>query len=243
MKTYIKRVYNSKKDNFFELVANKLKNKEKQFIITVNPETLMISKNDAYLRKMLKDEDVCLTPDGISIVRAAKRLKIPIKERIAGIDITVHLLDIANDNNYSIYLFGSKKKVITTFARKIKKYYPNIKLLGYTNGYVENKEEVMQKIIKLNPDICFVALGIPEQEKLIYKYYKQAKKGVYIGVGGTFDVLSGMKKRAPELLIKLNLEWLYRIAKEPKRLKRFCQNNVKFIAEIRKEAKRKSSKN
>ena len=93
---------------------------------------------------------------------------------------------------------------------------------------------MMEKIVKKNPDICLVALGIPEQEKTIARHIKEAKKGIYIGVGGSFDVLSGEKKRAPKLFIKLNLEWLYRIIKEPKRLKRFWNNNVKFLLKIKK---------
>ena len=93
----------------------------------------------------------------------------------------------------------------------------------------------MQKIVKLNPDICLVALGIPKQELLISKYIENAKKGIYIGVGGSFDVLSGVKKRAPKIFIKLNLEWLYRIIKEPKRIKRFWNNNVKFLIKVRRE--------
>ena len=87
----------------------------------------------------------------------------------------------------------------------------------------------MEEIIKLKPDILFVALGIPYQEKLIGKYYNKFKKGIFIGVGGSFDVLSGTKKRAPRLFIKLKLEWLYRIICEPKRLKRFFKYNVKFL--------------
>ena len=117
----------------------------------------------------------------------------------------------------------------------IKKEYPNIKILEYSDGYIENKEEEMQKIVKLNPDICLVALGIPKQELLISKYIENAKKGIYIGVGGSFDVLSGVKKRAPKIFIKLNLEWLYRIIKEPKRIKRFWNNNVKFLIKVRRE--------
>ena len=93
----------------------------------------------------------------------------------------------------------------------------------------------MKKIVKLNPDICLVALGIHYQEKLINKYIDIAKKGIYVGVGGSFDVLSGTKKRAPKIFIKLNLEWLYRLICEPKRLKRFINSNVKFIFEVRKK--------
>ena len=91
-----------------------------------------------------------------------------------------------------------------------------------------------KEIIKCKPDIVLVALGMPQQEELIYKYLDKFKKGIFVGVGGSFDVLSGTIKRAPKIFIKLNLEWLYRILKEPKRLKRFYNNNIKFILKIKK---------
>ena len=127
------------------------------------------------------------------------------------------------------------KKVIEKLVNVIKEKYSNINILGYSNGYEKDKDAIMKKIVKLNPDICLVALGIPYQEKLINKYIDIAKKGIYVGVGGSFDVLSGTKKRAPKIFIKLNLEWLYRLICEPKRLKRFINSNVKFIFEVRKK--------
>ena len=85
------------------------------------------------------------------------------------------------------------------------------------------------------PDIVLVALGMPAQEKLIYKHLKDFNKGIFVGVGGSLDVLSGTKERAPQFFIKHNLEWAYRIMKEPKRLKRFYNSHVKFIFKLRKE--------
>ena len=97
-----------------------------------------------------------------------------------------------------------------------------------------DKDSVFDEIANIQPDVVLVALGIPAQEMLIAKHYNRFKKGVFIGVGGSFDVLSGMKKRAPKIFIKLNLEWLYRILKEPNRFGRFYRSNVKFISEIKK---------
>ena len=88
--------------------------------------------------------------------------------------------------------------------------------------------------LKQKPDIILVAWGIPAQEKLIYKHLDKFDKGIFVGVGGSFDVISGHKKRAPKIFIKLNLEWLYRIIKEPKRLKRFYDSNVKFLFKVRR---------
>lgn len=234
MQEYLKKLYKDSKDNYYNELDKILKNKEKRFIITVNSETLMKSENDRELENILKG-NYSFVPDGIAVVKAAKKLDINISERITGIDIAEHLLNNANVNKYSMYLFGAKEEVIQALVEKIKKEYKNIKLLGYSNGYVDNKDKIMEDIIKFNPDICMIALGIPEQEKLIYKYFNKAKNGIYVGVGGSFDVLSGSKLRAPKIFIKLNLEWFYRIITEPKRLKRFWNNNVKFMFKIKKK--------
>lgn len=234
MKEYLKNLYTKDKNTYFKLLANDLKNKHKRFIITVNPETLMLSESDAELKNILDNKTNSFVPDGIAVVKAARKVGVNVTERITGIDIAEYLLKLANENKYSIYLFGAKEEVINTLIAKIKKEYPNINILGYSNGYVKDRDLVMQDVLKKKPDICMVALGIPYQEKIIAKYFTKVKKGIFIGVGGSFDVLSGTKKRAPKIFIKLNLEWLYRIVTEPSRLKRFWNSNVKFMFKIKK---------
>ena len=233
MKEYLKKLYNKEKNKYFKLLENDLRHEHKRFIITVNPETLMLSEKDNELKEILDSKEFSFVPDGIAVIKAARKVGISISERITGIDIAEYLLKLANKNKYSIYLYGAKEEVIESLISKIKKEYNNINIMGYSNGYVENKNKVMEEILKLKPDICMVALGIPHQEKIIYKYINKFKKGIFIGVGGSFDVLSGYKKRAPKIFIKLNIEWLYRIIKEPKRLKRFWNNNIKFLFKIK----------
>lgn len=235
MKEYLKQVYNKSEKEYFKLLSKWLKNNEKKFIITANPETLTMAETDEEISKMLLDKNNSIVPDGIAVVKACNMLNLPVTERIAGVDIAEYLFGIANEQKKSLYLFGAKKEVIESLVNKIKVDYNNINILGYSDGYVEDRDKVFKKIIKLKPDICLVALGIPYQEKLIYKHLDEFNKGIFVGVGGSFDVLSGTKKRAPKIFIKLNLEWLYRIVCEPKRLKRFWNNNVKFILKIRKE--------
>ena len=234
MQAYIQNIYNDTKKSYYNELREDLKNKKKRFIVTVNPETLMMSESDKEMAQILEDKSVSFIPDGIAVVKAARILNNDVKERIAGIDIATYLLEEANRKGYSLYLFGAKEEVIDSLLTVIKNEYPNIKVLGYSNGYVDNRDKVMKEVIKLKPDICMVALGIPDQEKLIYKYLNKFDKGIFIGVGGSFDVLSGTKKRAPKIFIKLNLEWLYRIVTEPKRLKRFWNNNIKFMFKIKK---------
>lgn len=237
MKEYLKQVYDKSEKEYFKLLIKWLKNNEKKFIITANPETLTMAETDKEISKMLLDENNSVVPDGIAIVKACKMLNVPVTERIAGVDIADYLLKIANEQKKSLYLFGAKKEVVESLVNKINTDYPNINILGYSDGYVKDRDKVFKEIIKLKPDVCLVALGIPHQEKLIYKHLDKFDKGIFVGVGGSFDVLSGTKKRAPKIFIKLNLEWLYRIMCEPKRLKRFWNNNVKFILKCRKEKK------
>ena len=228
-------LYNKSKSDFYKLIDNKLKKEEKTFIITANPETYMLSTTDNIINEIVHNKNNLIVPDGIAIVKTANYLGLNIKERITGVEIAEHLLEIANKNKYKVYLFGATKEVINNFEEVIKEKYSNVNLIGTENGYVKDKNKVMNRIKDLEPDIIMVALGIPLQEKLIYEHINDFKKGIFIGVGGSFDVLSGSKKRAPKIFIKLNLEWLYRICSEPKRIKRFIKYNLKFMDLIRKE--------
>ena len=234
MRKLFDKLYKKSAQSFYEILSDNLKNNKKTFVVTANPETFMISEKNEDVRKMLLDKETVMVPDGIGVLKAGKKIGYNIEERITGIDIANELLKFGNEQKKSIYLFGSKQEVIDSMKIVIKEQYPNLKLVGTSNGYVTDKDKVFDEIVKLEPDIVLVALGIPLQEMLIYKHLNRFKKGIFVGIGGSFDVMSGMKKRAPKIFIKLNLEWLYRIMKEHKRFKRFYNSNVKFILEIRK---------
>lgn len=237
MREYFLRLYPKHSKDYYIKISKYLDNNQKKFIVTANPETIEIALKDKTMHNILMNEENDIIPDGIAVVKGANKLGVKVQERITGIDTAVEILRLINSKKKSLYLFGSSKSVIEAMKKFIRQEYPSIKLLGATDGYVENKEEVFENIIKLNPDVCLVALGIPKQEYLINEFFGKAKKGIYMGVGGTFDVLSGMKKRAPKIFIKLNLEWLYRLICEPSRIKRFYKNNIKFMKEVKKEAK------
>lgn len=234
MKKLFEKMYKKEEKEFNKIIHNNLVKNKKMFIVTANPETMMKSETDTELNKLLNDKDTILVPDGIGVVKASKTLGYDIKERITGIDIANTLLDYGNELKKSIYLFGSKQEVIDSMKEVLKEKYTNLKLVGSSNGYVQDKDKVFEEMSKLKPDIVLVALGIPVQEKLIYKHLSLFDKGIFVGVGGSFDVISGHKKRAPKLFIKLNLEWLYRIICEPKRLKRFYDSNIKFMFKVKK---------
>lgn len=235
MKTYFSKLYKNSKQDFYNLVKNNLISNNKMFIVTANPETLMTAKKNNNFKEAILDKDTTIIADGIGILKGAQILDYNIKETIPGVELCSKLFEFCNEFNKSIFLFGAKKEIVEKLVDVINSDYPNATVCGYENGYVQNKQNAFDKITKLNPDVILVALGIPEQELLIYNNLNKFNKGIFVGVGGSFDVLSGSKKRAPKLFIKLNLEWLYRILKEPKRFKRFFNGNIKYILEIIKE--------
>ena len=234
MRNLFDKMYKKDAASFYEMLKNNLSKNKKMFIVTSNPETFMISEKDAELNEMLNNDEVTLVPDGIGIVKAGRKINYDIKERIPGIEIAYKLLEYGNIQKKSVYLFGSKQEVLDLMKDVLIRDYPNLKIVGMTNGYGKDKDKDYENVIKAKPDIVLVALGIPAQEKLIYKHLNKFKKGIFVGVGGSFDVMSGSKKRAPKFFIKHNLEWLYRITKEPSRLKRFYDNNIKFLSHVKK---------
>ena len=243
MKDYFDNIYKFSKDKLYENLKQSLINNKKEFIITANPEIFMTAKDNSLVSKMLLDSNNIIVPDGISIVKSARRFGINLEERITGVDLSEYLLSLANKYKKSVYLFGGKKEVVNKLAEIIKDKYPHISNIYVKDGYVKNKGEVFNDIRKKKADIVLVALGVPLQEEMIYSNINKLSKGIFVGVGGTFDVLSGTKKRAPRIFIKLNLEWLYRIIKEPRRLKRFFKYNIKFVCLVNKEKKRKNTQN
>lgn len=232
---YFRKLYKNSSTEFNEIVKNSLINNNKMFIVTANPETLMTAEKDINLKKTLLDDNTTIIADGIGIIKGAKILGYKINETIPGIELCSKLFEYCNELKKSIFLFGAKEEVVKKLTDMISQNYPHAIISGYENGYAQDRQAVFTKIKTLKPDVVLVALGIPEQELLIYNNLKGFDKGIFVGVGGSFDVLSGTKKRAPKIFRRMHLEWLYRILKEPKRFKRFLNSNVKYIFKIRKE--------
>ncbi|MBQ7779389.1 MAG: WecB/TagA/CpsF family glycosyltransferase [Clostridia bacterium] len=235
MRVYFEKLFKGSRDNYLLQLKEKLAEETKTFIVTANPEAFMFGEQDPEMNALLLDEETSVVADGIGIVKAAAMLDIEVAERIPGVDIAEQLMIYGNELGKSIFLLGSKQEVIDAMCKVMAEKYPNLKVAGAINGYVPDKDAAFEEIKKAAPDIVLVALGIPAQEKLIYKHLKDFNKGIFVGVGGSLDVLSGSKERAPEFFINHNLEWAYRIAKEPKRLKRFYNSHVKFIFKVQKE--------
>ncbi|MCA9765817.1 MAG: WecB/TagA/CpsF family glycosyltransferase [Carnobacterium sp.] len=218
------------------VLMNRVKKNKKTFVVTANPEIVMYANEHQEYMHLLKQANF-ITADGIGIVKASKIMSTPIVERVAGYDLMLDLFKEAHLLEKSIYLLGAKQEVIEATAKKIETELPGIQLVGYENGYFELSDEiVMRNVLKTNPDMVFVGLGFPKQEKWIEHYLQLADKGLVMGVGGAFDAYTGKVKRAPDCFIKMNLEWFYRLVKQPSRLMRM-RVLPKFLISVYVESK------
>jgi N-acetylglucosaminyldiphosphoundecaprenol N-acetyl-beta-D-mannosaminyltransferase len=212
--------YKTTMDGIKHKIIERTKKKERTFIVTANPEIVMQAQQDDHYYDMLQRANYVIA-DGIGIVKAAALLNNPVPERVAGFDLMIELLKVANENHYSIYMLGGEDKVLQAAAATITSTYPNINIVGKHHGFFDwNSEHIQQEIKDTKPDFVFVALGLPRQEKWIGENISEFEQGTFIGVGGSFDVLAGVVKRAPQVWQTLNIEWLYRLLKQPTRWKR-----------------------
>ena len=206
------------KNDFLDYIKN-----ENKILIAINAEKIL--KKDTKLKNII-NENIGY-PDGVGAVMALKQkglnaVKIPGSE---------FWLDIIKrfEKEKSFYLIGTTQEVINNTVIKLKTEYPNINILGYQNGFLNDSQkiELKEKLQELKPDVVFVAQGTPRQELLMDELIK-VHPALYMGLGGSFDIYGGNKKRAPKIFLDLHLEWLYRLLKEPTRIGRQI-NLVKFL--------------
>ena len=218
-----------KKPEVLEKIKVFLKQDVTRTIYTPNTEIVMECRENSKLKDILNRGDIVI-PDGIGLIYASKIKKKGLTERVTGCDVSADILDIANIEGYSLFLLGGQPGVAEEASEKIAKKYPNIKLVGTHDGYFKgthtgntgHAEEiaVVDQINKSKADILFVGLGAPKQELWIDENKDNLNCKVIIGNGGTIDILAERVKRAPEVYQKLGLEWLYRLSKDPTRIKR-----------------------
>ncbi|CAD2078561.1 acetylglucosaminyldiphosphoundecaprenol acetyl-beta-D-mannosaminyltransferase [Jeotgalicoccus coquinae] len=203
-----------------KIVYPSIEQEKKCFIVTANPEVVIATRDDPDFKTTVKSADYVLA-DGVGVVNASKLINNPIKERVTGVDIMYDLLQYASDNKKKVFFLGASEEVNMKVMDIVKKDYPGLIIAGRKNGYFNKYDDrIAEQIAATKPDIVFVALGAKRQEGWIHHYMDKFDKGIFIGIGGSFDVLSGQIKRAPEIWIKLQLEWLYRLLKEPHRMRR-----------------------
>ena len=190
-------------------------------VVTSDTPSIVRAHDDSEYQELVRGADM-VTADGRGVVWMARVLGLPVAERVSGIDLVTHICGRATDKGYAVFLLGALPGVAEEAARALRSRCPELRVVGTHHGYFppEEEPEVVRRIAEAKPDILFVGLGAPRQEKWIRQHMAALQVPVSIGVGGTFDVLAGRAKRAPEWMQRAGLEWLYRLLREPSRLPR-----------------------
>lgn len=190
-------------------------------IFTPNTEIVMMAQEDEELKSILRRGDLVI-PDGIGLLYASKHHDLGLDERIPGVEMMDRMLKFCHNAKKKVYLLGAKPGTVEAAAEKIRATYPHLEICGHHHGYFSQEEElrVIDAINESKPDILFVALGAPRQEKWIDAHRKILNAKVAMGVGGSIDIWAGTAKRAPKIFIDLHLEWFYRLLKNPSRIGR-----------------------
>ncbi|AOZ93219.1 WecB/TagA/CpsF family glycosyltransferase [Paenibacillus crassostreae] len=204
-------------------------------VITANPIMVMTAlENSSYMTIMQNAEFI--VPDGTGVVWAARIGGDPVQERVAGFDLLHELMRVGENYHWRVYLIGSMAEVIQETAHRLEQQYPGVHIVGYRDGFFgpDEDESVIEQIKATTPDILFVARDAVTQEPWIAKYKDKLAVPLIMGVGGSFDVISGKTKRAPVIFQKLGLEWLHRLLSEPKRYRRMLAL-PQFVVKVLRE--------
>lgn len=206
-------------DELLPKVFEQIEKQQKSLIVAINPEKIIKAKEDPALKTLLNNAEFQI-PDGIGVILASKIQKGQITSRVTGVDMMLRLCEEAAQRKKPIFLYGGKPGIADQAAKKLQELYPSIQIAGTQDGYEKDNQKVVDKINEAKPDLLFVAMGSPKQENWINANRDQLHPTIYQGVGGSFDVLAGNVKRAPEAFQKVGMEWFYRLMKEPHRIKR-----------------------
>ena len=214
-------------------------------LMGVNADKMLQMRDDPEMDACVRRCEI-VNADGASMVMAARKLGVNLPERVAGIDLMWELCALAEREGHRVYLLGAKAEVVAKTAEVLAERYPNMIIAGYRDGYFKDDEfdDVVAEVEQTRPEIVFVGITSPKKERLIERFRELGAKGAFVGVGGSFDVVSGNIPRAPMWMQRANLEWLFRMMQEPRRLvRRYVVGNARFYLLLRKELKRDRANN
>lgn len=227
------RIDNITLDEVTDKIRHFLQQDSQHQIVTVNPEFIMAAQNDEEFMNILNSADLSIA-DGVGLKYAARKYNHKLVQRITGVDLMMQILAIAAEEGKSIYLLGAKRGIAEQAAFKILEKFPNIKVVGAESGYRHwhrriKDAKLVEKINRKQPDILFVAFGQVKQDKWIAHHLsKITSVKVAMGVGGSFDYISGKVSRAPSIVRRMGLEWLFRLFRQPWRLPRIITAVIRF---------------
>ena len=224
-------INNLSEDEVLNAIDGLIAQGETHYMVVVNAAKAVSASRDERLRRVLSEADI-VTADGMSVVWASRLLGRPLKERVTGIDLFERLVARAEDRGLKVYFLGAREEVVRALVERFTAMYPNLLVAGYRNGYFDQAESdiVAQEIERSRADLLFVAMGSPAQEYWIRSNLSRTGVRFAMGVGGSFDHLSGRARRAPLWMQRAGLEWLYRLLREPRRLwRRYLVGNTVFV--------------
>lgn len=199
--------------------------------VVINASKVNLMQGDSALAEIVNSCPL-INADGASIVWAAKKLGVPLTERVTGIDLFLRLVELAQAKGYGIYLFGAKEEVVKKVKDIFESKYPGIRVCGWRNGYFDeaDEKEIVADMAASGADMMFVAFSSPKKEYWVKRHLDEIGIPFVMGVGGSFDVVAGVTDRAPKWMQDHGLEWFYRFIQEPGRLwKRYVIGNLKFV--------------
>jgi len=205
--------------------------------VVINADKILKLRKNKKLRQVVESCDL-INVDGQPIRWAARLLGISLKEQITGIDLMEQLLKLSSRKGYSVYFLGAREEIVRKVVETYRNKYSSLKISGWQDGYWESDEEkkVVQDIKRTRSEILFVAISSPKKEFFIRGYMDEMQVPFSMGVGGSFDIIAGIKKRAPKWMQKCGLEWLFRLCQEPRRLwRRYLIGNPIFLWLVGKE--------
>ena len=207
-------------ENYCDWLAQRLQTNQGTHVVTINAEMTMQARKDQNLANVIKQADL-VVPDGSGIVLYLRSQGEKI-ERCPGIELSEQVVQIAAENQWQIFLIGGAPKVVETVVSGWRQKWADIKISGMYDGYFDDAiaQQIYEHLQSSQPNLILVGLGVPRQELWIQQYRYLCPNAVWIGVGGSFDIWSGKKTRAPKWFSKNHLEWLYRLYQEPWRWKR-----------------------
>ena len=192
------------------------------YVVTPNPEIVMLCRDDPAAMQAVQGADLVL-PDGIGVIYGAKILGTPLRAKLPGIDFASALMAQMGQEGKSVFLLGAKPGVADAAAEKMRERFPGLVIAGTNDGYFQDDDPVVEKINAAQPDLLLVCLGAPKQEKWMAQYGAATGAKLLLGLGGSLDVFAGVAQRAPEFYCKHNLEWFYRLIKNPSRAGRMMK--------------------
>ncbi len=202
-------------------------------VVTINPEMVQCAKNSPEFAEVINSADLVI-PDGIGVEIGLKILGYKVR-RIAGIEFARKLVDRFSENSSPVAFVGARPEIVKKAVENLKQETPSLNVCYVQDGYFKDDERVLNELGNSGAKLVLVALGSPKQEFFIKRAKELLPDAVMIGIGGSFDVWSGVVKRAPEIYQKLGLEWLYRTVKEPQRFKRIFPTLPLFIFKVVQE--------